>query len=158
MIWKAVVFGTGAFIAGVLGMWAADQQPPVTRVDAEVITQSVAPGDKALVRFKINRDRVSCGVRVDRFFFDSQNVRYVLGSLEFESLPGPIGSDTYVVEVPVPRSSSQGKGQYVSVGTYFCNPIHVWFWPIKAPPLRVDINVAGPPAPEQLVIPIPGAR
>ena len=145
MIFRVITFGSVAAISATVGFWVIDRQSPVTVLRAEVMSKSVRPGEDLRIRYTVHRFR-SCETKIDRTLYDADFVRVVLDDLAFSSSPGPLGENTYVTTIPIPRNFGTGLGQYRVVTQYVCNPLHR-ISPIIVENSPVYFEVAGDPTP-----------
>jgi hypothetical protein len=143
MIFRAIAFGTVAVIAGTLGVWTIDRQPPTVVLRTEVLSKPIRPGEDLRIKYTVHRFR-SCETTIDRTLFDADFVRVVLDEIAFASAPGPLGESSYVAPVPIPRNFARGLGQYRVVSRYICNPLHR-LWPIVFENQPVYFEVHGEP-------------
>lgn len=142
-------------ISGVLGLWVQDTSPPLASLQVAPVQKIVAPGETLKIRYEVERYR-SCASRIDRILLDSERIRFTLEDLDYAAAPGPLGRDTFVTDVPIPRAFSQGPAIYRVISRYECNLLHR-LWPIV---LTRDIafEVRGPPPVGPLPIPIEPKR
>ncbi|MGA0595595.1 hypothetical protein [Enterovirga sp. CN4-39] len=143
MIWRTVTLGTVGLTAGILGLWVAQREPPVRILRATVLTPQVPPGGQLRIEYDVERVK-SCGLRVDRLFYDKDRVRKPLEPLEWNVDPGRIGRDTLRVVVDVPRSFAEGRAIYRTIARYECNLVHR-LWPIIPPSRDIEFEVKGAP-------------
>jgi hypothetical protein len=152
MIWRTMTLILVGGLSGAAGLWISDRDPPtVSAAKPEVLTPTVQPGGYVRIKYTLLRRR-SCAVKTERLLFDGDNVRYPLEDLTFEAAPASLGPDSYVSQVPIPRTFSQGQGRYRTISTYTCNLVHKWFWPIAGQPTEVEFKVWGEPVPLDLPI------
>jgi hypothetical protein len=138
-----LTFVLTVFFMGMFGAWLGfltiDREVPTVTYDARAITPVVSPGGELRVAYKMFRRR-SCETNVDRFIFDSENVRHVLSDLSFNA-GLPIGQDSYTVPVKVPDIAKKGRAVYRVTSSYVCNPIQR-LWPIVGPAREIQFEIA----------------
>jgi hypothetical protein len=149
MIWRLAVAIPVLFFSAVLGMWAEDRDPPSQAISAQVLTETIRPGDQLRILYTVRRWR-SCQIKIDRLLFDAAGERYVLEDLDFSASPGALGEATYTVGITIPRRFAAGAGRYRAVSTYICNPLH-HIWPIIGPAPEVEFHVSGDPLPADVL-------
>ena len=143
MIWRIITFSFASVIAGILGLWAADREPPIYVIKAEPV-KTVWPGDELQLRYTVYR-RKSCETNIDRFIFDSQLVRYVLDDLAFSGAPGPLGESTYVARVAIPAKFAIGQARYRVISKFVCNPLQrIWPIVVESPDVVFDVGTPKP--------------
>lgn len=145
MIFRITTFAAVAAAGATLGFWVTDRDPPTIVIRSEVLGKPVRPGDDLRIKYTVHRFR-SCETVIDRTLLDADSVRIILDDLAFTSSPGPLGEDTYVATVALPRNFAAGLGQYRVVTQYVCNPLHR-IWPIVAVNPPVYFEVGGEPIP-----------
>jgi hypothetical protein len=143
MILQAAVLITAGLIGAALGVWTIDRDSPTVIERVNVLTPQVTPGGKLRVEYHVRRLR-DCATHVDRVLFDSARVRGDLMDVDSLKPLGPMGEDTYVVEVPIPTTFSSGPALYRILVSYRCNLVHRWFWPIVTPAQDIMFNVSSP--------------
>lgn len=153
MIFRVTTLATVGFIAGTLGMWAAERDIPAQLISADVLENPVQPGGVLRIRYHVLRTR-ECSLRIDRVLYDAQRAREVLEDRANLSTTAPVGADTYIVLVKIPVTFSEGPASYQTVSRYECNPLHR-IWPIISirPEIRFDIK--GPALPADRVVVTP---
>lgn len=138
-------------VSAIVGLWVQDTSPPIAPMSVTPVQSIVAPGETLRIRYDVERYR-SCASRIDRILLDSDKIRFTLEDLDYAAAPGPLGRDTFITDVPIPRGFSQGPAVYRVITRYECNLLHR-VWPIV---LMRDIpfEVRGPAPIEALPIPI----
>lgn len=122
------------------GRWASERQLPIQVLKVRVLTPVVKPDEELRVEFTIQRFRTDCAIVVTRLLLDSERGRYVLMPREFPSAPGPLGTDSYVVPVAIPKGIALGPATYRTLTSYACNALH-YVWPLVAPQIDVTFEV-----------------
>lgn len=145
-----VLFGAAA---GILGYWTAERDAPTTQLSERILTPVVAPGELLKVEYQVER-RKNCHVHLEQILLDGERVRWPIEDEDYEAAPGPVGHDTFVIGIEVPRRFAQGTGRYRAIRTYTCNVIHRLFWPIVVISPDVEFTVRGPPTLNGLPIPV----
>lgn len=130
MLLRVLIFGIAGGVAGVLGMWTADREPPVRLNDFKVLTPIVSPGGELKIRYDVTRFRY-CKVKIERLLVDDADVKYSLDGAFYEAYPGPLGREIYTIPVKIPEKANLGAAEYRTTATYYCNPLHSWFYPIR---------------------------
>ena len=153
----SLVCGSILSVAGILAWFAADRAVPVTVMSSEVLTPRVRPGDKLIIRQRLNYLR-DCSVHVDRALYDrvseenppDQNDvrREWLRDVDYDHPPLGLGKRTITFEEDVPMSFTPGPAEYRAVPSYACNSLHKYYWPITRPVTILRFEVIGddPPA------------
>lgn len=141
-VFISITLAAVGVVGGVLGLWIADRTAPATTLTARVINDPVAAGDDARIQYRVVRHR-SCEYTVDRYLYDADNVRVVLDDLLFLAAPGPLGDQTYIAPIPIPRNFAVGLARYRTSFAYRCNPVHR-LWPILVEGLEIQFNVKRP--------------
>jgi hypothetical protein len=129
MIWRAPTLILLGLAAGAMGYWTADREDPVTIESIRAVTPLVAPGGKVEIRMRVDRHR-SCHLHVEHLLVDVNGQRQLLPDLDFDSLPGPLGLDTFSDLYEVPATFAPGMACYRRISRYECNPIQRYFAPI----------------------------
>lgn len=128
MIWRSLTFIGLGLTSGILGMWVAEREPPITIESVEVLTTRVRAGEDFKARFHVTRRKL-CAVRVERMLVDGESGRHPLATTDLSGPPGPLGHDSYVSLVSVPEKAAPGHARYRANAIYRCNPLH-GLWPI----------------------------
>lgn len=123
MIWRCLALAPVALVAGVLGLWISDGQPPVVTIHAEPLHPIVRPGGTLEIEYHVERYR-SCSSRIERILLDSRRVRTNLDDLDYAAAPGPIGRDIYIARIPIPSTFATGPAFYRIINRFVCNPVH----------------------------------
>lgn len=147
---KILTYVIITILAGTLGVWIGDREPPTAIISARALGP-VAPGEVARIEYRVHRYR-SCPYRIDRVLLDADGVRLPLADQDFAAAPGPLGDDTYIALVPIPRIVAQGVVRYRSILSYTCNAVHRLFAPVVVASAEVAIMVRGAPTPAQMMI------
>lgn len=133
-----------AFVASglVVGSWISSRTYPVLVLERTVVTQTVQPGGTLLVRIRLER-RDQCRIEVQRFFSYSDQSRTQMLTI-FEAGFGPLGYDTYLLRMRVPKDAPRGEAYLWSQAQASCNPIENW-WPVYAAASIDRFDIAGEP-------------
>lgn len=122
-----MTFGLTAFFSGVLGLWVADRQPPVTGIVSKTLNNDVGPGQ--IVKIQISAYRIrSCKTTIERYIHDSSNTRYQYPDTDYLD-PGPPGPAMTIIELEIPPRTNPGLATLKTNAAWECNPIHK-IWPI----------------------------
>lgn len=134
-----VSIGAIAFLAGMLGLWVADREVPVTGIQSIVTNKDVAPGQIVRVRITAYRIR-SCRTIIERYIQDSTQTRFVFPDIDYLN-PGPPGHVESFIELHLPQRINEGLALIKTNAAWECNPVHR-IWPIidRQPDIAVLIT------------------
>jgi hypothetical protein len=130
--------------AGVLGWFLADRELPSEVLSSEVLTPRVRPGDRLIIRQRVNYKR-DCSAHVDRALYDQSATaselpseqadvrREFLRDIDYDHPPLGLGKKTIVFDEEVPLTFKPGPAEYRAVPSYACNFVHRFYWPITRP-------------------------
>ncbi len=121
---KYVLIILVAVLAGIVGVWTGDREPPVTITSVKIPDQSA--GDSLQINIALERHR-ACRVSITRVIYDAQRTRFTTAETNYDAPPGPMGYDSYRVIVKLNSGLAVGPGQYSSILTFVCNPFHLLF-------------------------------
>lgn len=138
-VWRVVSVACGVIIGAWLWYSAADREVPVTVTEMRPERSAVKAGDTFRAEYRFVRHR-ACHTHVDRFFFTSDNVRYVVPPLDFPIGALPPGKDRARVPAVVPGTASKGPAIYRTVNCYRCNWTHR-LWPVCALPRDIHFLI-----------------
>lgn len=144
MMWRIVTIASFGVIGATLGMWSADREPPVHILRANVLNQTVKPGEDLRIQYTVQRVR-SCHTHIDRILYDSTNMRRDLDDVDFSASPISNGESTYIMGVAIPRNFAQGPARYRTIATYSCNPLQRNFYPIVVTNDDIEFTISGDP-------------
>ena len=116
-------------VAGLLAFFMTDREIPVVVLSTEVLTPTVKPGDKLVIRQRVRYTR-DCGGHVDRALYDAVSSRQYLTDVDYERPPRGLGDFWLKFEETVPASFAAGEAQYRATPSYHCNPLQKYYWPI----------------------------
>lgn len=152
MMWRVATFIFVGSLAGLLGTWVADRQPPTEIISFKLMTPVVPPGGELKIAYYVFRNR-SCATTFQRTYRDGDNppARHALDDIVIASSPANPGWDEYTTVVPISVKAMRGKASYRPIILYRCNPIHL-LWPIVQIPGNVDFQIAGEPVPGALEV------
>lgn len=124
-----IISGAILSAAGVLAWFIADRKVPVELVRSEVLTPSVSPGGKLVIRQTLRYLR-DCKAHIDRALYDDHTHRVFLPDIDYERPPQGLGEFTVTFEIDVPDWFEAGDGEYRAAPLYACNPVQRHYWPI----------------------------
>ena len=139
----AAIFTATVVVPGVLIF--GNRSLPLEYLDANIVEKTVVPGERAHVRFTVNRVQKECRGRVERYFYDADGKAFFLGSTQtiyYRALQDrPRG--TFERSWTVPTEAALGEGIYVAFPEFWCNGVQR-FYPISAPPQKARVTVVAP--------------
>lgn len=115
--------------AGTLAWFAADRTMPVHVLSSEVLTPRVRPGEKLVIRQRVQYVR-DCSAHIDRALYDGETHREFLRDVDYDHPPLGIGTRIITFEEDVPGNFMPGSGEYRALPSYACNPLQKFYWPI----------------------------
>jgi hypothetical protein len=139
MMWRGITLLSCGFVGGWLGWMASERHPPVKFQTSEILTKP-KPGEFLRIKSTVWRDK-SCDTTVHRIIFDRDGDRFIIPDLNFAEGVLPLGSDTFVVPIPVSSEADPGPAIYRAVHIYRCNLLH-WVWPITVGPTDMQFTIS----------------
>lgn len=124
--------------------WLADRRIPVDVLRTEILTPTVKPGGKLIVRQTIRYAR-ECRGHVDRVLYDSRTHRKWLADIDYERPPRGLGEHVVTFVEDIPSYFEAGDASYRAVPVYSCNLVQQYLWPLTRDETVIRFKVEGQP-------------
>jgi hypothetical protein len=143
MIWRIGIFIITGIVAAVLGVWAADRDPPYILQNGVAAPSPAVPGGPLYITSDVIVYRSGCYGVFQRTMLDSGGFPWAFPPTptQFNDLP----PGKYRVATPIryilPVAIASGEACSSTETTFYCNPLHK-LWPIKVHTACVKFTVA----------------
>jgi hypothetical protein len=128
-------------MAASLGFMAGDRTLPASIKQGPLVLEDTAyPGGQLQVRVQFVQEK-RCATHVDRFLYDSKDVRYDLKSIDYQSGASEVGTlQDYTLKIPIPKDAAIGNARYQTASVYKCNMVHYLF-PLYGPVRNINFVI-----------------